>query len=84
MNIYIYTNLPVNAIVRLPHSRSGDSQGQETFSAPSTGKQTRNYDTRVHYIYISSTFTSKIHLINSSMNFAKRLLDFRCHRHRRK
>ena len=51
MNIYIYTNLPVNAIVRLPHSRSGDSQGQETFSAPSTGKQTRNYDTRVHYIY---------------------------------
>ena len=29
--IYIYTNLPVNAIVRLPHPRSGDSQGQETF-----------------------------------------------------
>ena len=25
----------VNAIVRLPHPRSGDSQGQETFLAPS-------------------------------------------------
>ena len=43
--IYIYTNLPVNAIVRLPHSRSGDSQGQKTFLAPSADKQTRNYDT---------------------------------------
>ena len=28
---HMYTNLPVNAIVRLPHPRSGDSQGQETF-----------------------------------------------------
>ena len=27
--ICIYTNLPVNVIVRLPHPRSGDSQGQE-------------------------------------------------------
>ena len=27
---YIYINLPVNAIVRLPHPESGDSQGQET------------------------------------------------------
>ena len=38
MYIYIYINLPVNAIVRLPHlphPRSGDSQGQETFIAPS-------------------------------------------------
>ena len=43
--IYIYTNLPVNAIVRLPHPRSGDSQGQETFLASSAGKKTRNYDT---------------------------------------
>ena len=31
--------------VRLPHPRSGDSQDQETFSAPSADKQTRNYDT---------------------------------------
>ena len=30
--------------VRLPHPRSGDSQDQETFSAPSADKQTRNYD----------------------------------------
>ena len=43
--IYVYTNLPVNAIVRLPHPRSGGSQGQETFLAPSADKQTRNYDT---------------------------------------
>ena len=41
----MYTNLPVNAIVRLAHPRSGDSQGQETFLAPSADKQTRNYDT---------------------------------------
>ena len=45
--MYIYTNLPVNAIVRLPHPQGGDSQGQETFLAPSAEKQTRNYDTRV-------------------------------------
>ena len=31
--IYIYANLLVNAIVRLPHPQSGDSQGQETFLA---------------------------------------------------
>ena len=27
--IYIHTNLPVNDIVRPPHNRSGDSQGQD-------------------------------------------------------
>ena len=42
---YVYTNLPVSDIVRLPHPRSRDSQGQETFLAPSSDKQTRNYDT---------------------------------------
>ena len=31
----MYTNLPVNAIVRPPNPRSGDNQGQETFLAPS-------------------------------------------------
>ena len=36
--LYIYTNLPVNPIVRLPHPRSSDSQGQETILA--------------HYIFI--------------------------------
>ena len=45
--VNIYTNLPVNAIVRPPHPWSGDSQGQETFLAPSADKQTRSYDTRV-------------------------------------
>ena len=43
--IYIYTNLPVNAIVRLPRPRSGDSKGQETILAHSADKQTHNYDT---------------------------------------
>ena len=52
----IYTNLPVNAIVRIPHPWSGHSQGQETFSAPSTDKQTRNYDTACsnHHLSIST------------------------------
>ena len=40
---YIYINLPDNIIVRLPHPRSGHSQGQETFLAPSADKQTSNY-----------------------------------------
>ena len=34
-----YTNLPVDAIGRLPHPQSGDSQGQETFLVPSADKQ---------------------------------------------
>ena len=34
----------MDVIVRVPHPRSGDSQGQETFLAPSADKQTRNYD----------------------------------------
>ena len=36
----IYTNLPVDVIVRLPHPRVGNSQGRETFLAPSADKQT--------------------------------------------
>ena len=44
MYIHIYGNLPVNVIVRLPHPRSGDSQDQETFLAPSADKKTHNYD----------------------------------------
>ena len=43
----IYTHLPINAIVRLPHPRGGDSQGQETFLAPSADKHTCSYNTRV-------------------------------------
>ena len=45
MYIHIYPNLPAKVIVRLPHPRSVDSQGQETFLAPSADKQTRNYGT---------------------------------------
>ena len=37
----------MDAIVRLPHPWSGDSQGQEMFLAPSANKQTRNHGTRV-------------------------------------
>ena len=40
----IYTNLPVDVIVRLPHPGSGDSQVQETFLALSADKKSRNYD----------------------------------------
>ena len=34
----MYTNLPVNDIIRLPLPPSGDSQGQKTFFAPSADK----------------------------------------------
>ena len=45
--VYIHANLPKcqNAIVRLSHSRSGDTQGQEMLLPPSADKQTRNYNT---------------------------------------
>ena len=58
--MYIYTNLPVDVIVRLPHPRSGDRQGQETFLAPSADKETCNYDKECSnlpatlYIYIQT------------------------------
>ena len=40
----IYTNSPVHVRVRLPHTWSGESRGQEKFLAPSDDEQTRNYD----------------------------------------
>ena len=43
----IYTNLPVKAIVILPHPQNGDSQGDKRFWSPSPDKQTCNYDTGV-------------------------------------
>ena len=50
----------MNAIVRLPHPESRDSQDQETFLAPSADKQTRNYDTECSNHYPSiSTLRSK-------------------------
>ena len=38
------TNFPLNAIFRLPHPQSGDSQDQETILAPSADNKIRNYD----------------------------------------
>ena len=57
----MYTNLPVNVTVSLPHPRSGDSQGQETFLAISADKQTCNYDTECsnHHPPYLSTLRSK-------------------------
>ena len=51
-----YTNLPVDVIVTLPHTRRTDSQGQETFLAPSADKRTHNYDTECwnHNPFLSS------------------------------
>ena len=40
----IYTNLPVDVTVRLPHPRIGNRKGRETFLAPSADKQIRKYD----------------------------------------
>ena len=53
--IYIY-KFTSDVIVRLPQPPSGDSQGQETFLAPSADKQTRNYDTECsnHYLSLST------------------------------
>ena len=55
MYLHICANVPVNVIVKLPHPRSRDTQGQETFLAPSADKQTRNYDTECsnHYLHLS-------------------------------
>ena len=50
--IQIYTNLPVNVIARLSHPRSRDSQGQETFLAPSADNQTRIYTYAYVYVYM--------------------------------
>ena len=39
LSLYIYTKSPVNPIVRLSNSRSGDSQGKERILALSADKQ---------------------------------------------
>ena len=39
------TDFPLNAIFRLTHPQSGDSQDQETILAPSADNKIRNYDT---------------------------------------
>ena len=48
----IYTNLPISDIVRLLHPRSGDSQGQKTFLAPSADKQTQNYIYSQYFVLV--------------------------------
>ena len=48
--ISIYANLPW-----ITHPRSGDSQGQKTVLAPSTDKQTCNYDTEYSNHYPSQS-----------------------------
>ena len=52
----IHTNIPVHVMVRLRYPRSGDSQNQEMFLAPSADKQTRNYHTECskHHQSLSS------------------------------
>ena len=51
----------VDAIVRLPHPRIGDSQGQETFLAPSADKYMCIYMYIYRYIFLYIyVFISKI------------------------
>ena len=58
-----YITYIANAIVRrLPHPPSRDSQGQETFSAPSADNQTRIYIHTYCYLKIKKDL---------SPNFAK-------------
>ena len=58
---HIYVNLPGNAIVRPSYPpRSGHSQSQETILAPSTDKQTRNYDTECSNYWSRARTTQKI------------------------
>ena len=58
--IYIYTNIPVHIRVILPHPWSGYSQGQETVLAPSTDKQTCNYDTECSNHHPSLSTRNKV------------------------
>ena len=69
MYIHIYENLPVNVIVKLPHPRSGDSQGQETFLAPSADKQTRSYDTECSDDHLILLILRKKGLSHSKMKW---------------
>ena len=75
MFLYMYTNLPVNAITRLPHPRSGDSQGQETFLAPSADKQIQNYDTECsnHHPSLSNLRSKGLSRSKMKINICKKL-----------
>ena len=63
----IYTNLPVHAILGLPHCCRGASQGQETFLALSGKKQARNYDTECSNHYSSRSTLRPKRLSRSMM-----------------
>ena len=73
--MYIYIYLPVNTIVRLPHPHSEDSQGQETFLAPSADKQTHNYDTWVLKSLTLPINPSRIYIYIYGIYFELRLFD---------
>ena len=67
--IHIYAHLPVNVIVRLPHPRSRDSLGQETFLAPSADKQTHNYDTECSNYHLPLSILRSTGLSHSKMKW---------------
>ena len=52
----VSTNVPVNVIDRLPNHWSKDSQGQQTFLAPSLDKQTGDHDIECsnHHPFLST------------------------------
>ena len=65
----IYTNLPVDVILRLPHPQSRDSRIQEKFLAPTADKQTRNYDTECSNHYPTLSALKPKRLSRSKMKF---------------
>ena len=60
----VYTNVPVNAIVKLYHSWSGDRQDQQTFLTPSSNKLIRNYHKNFsnHHSFISTQRSKELSL----------------------
>ena len=64
----IYTNLPVNAIGRLPHPQKGDCQSQKTFLAPSAHNHTRNYNTECSNHHPSLSTLRSMGLSRSRLN----------------
>ena len=77
----IYTNLPMDVTVRQPHPRSGDSQGQETFLAPSADKSTRNCDIEGSNHHPPLSNVSPKRLSRSKMKFLSHICKFTsgCH-----
>ena len=64
--LYIHTNLPVNAIVRLLQARSGDSQDQEKYLTLPADNKTHNYDTEC-----SNHHPSQLTLMSKGLNRSK-------------